>query len=586
MTGFKGKTDVTSANSAAARAPARAAAVSLWLFALSLTAPNAAALQRDAPRFSGFEELPAAGFVVPSMDGARQIPAKPVETVRYLCTLGDRQWEEERANMNELWRAAQRLAAWRDRAGNEIVFARVICSIPPALAGLDVTRDTFEEAIENPDLALGPESDPDMLALWAADFAGIHVDAAPERNVIPVNTSRFAKTVAVSLPDPALRVFLTRLNPHFPGHARAPRSWWAFFVRFATAPQPGDLDSDRMLRTDFVGALRTVGWKESEKAQAALSKRRTWSGADPRDIPDDPDRAAARESVAHLDDWWYMESPHYIVLSDDPAAERSADRLLGTLEALLPHYEALVPAFRGRGPGTGVVRIFRKSSDFDAYFENEGVPLGLSSTVGLFSPARRELVIRPPDKHSAQDLASVVRHEAFHQYLHSVWGGAATSPWFNEGTAELFASCAPKGNGGFDFRELSWHARTLEKLARDRDVDWNGLVRAVLFWDYDQFYRPPVSGANASLSYAMAYGISCFLHRGAPLMRSRPYRDVLPTYFETLEKTGSPGAATAAAFDLGRDGRRTQLLDKFCDDLRAFWKNESARRQSQRAKVP
>ena len=388
------------------------------------------------------------------------------------------------------------------------------------------------------------------------------------------------------LPDPAERAYLLRLNPHHPGHGRAPRDWFAFFVRFASAPRQGDRDADRMLRTEFLGNIRTTGWRDTEKAAQAAAKRRLATGVREDDIPDDPLRSQARESVALLDDWWYMESPGYILLSDDPAAERSADALLEALEALRPRFEALVPPFRGRRPETGVVRLFRKSEDFDRYFAAEGTPLGLSSTAGLFSGSRRELVIRPARRKSALDTGSIIRHESFHQYLFSAWGGVEAPTWFNEGTAEVFAGYVSKANGTFEFRELQHRARVLERLARDRDADWTRILAAVLLWDQRAFYNPPVAGADANWSYSIGYGVCQFLHRGAPLLRGQPWKNVLPTFYDTLERTGNPTLATVEAFRMGRDGRDLSTLSRFAADLREYWKSESARRGSRGGKVP
>ena len=152
----------------------RAAAAALPLLTpplLVLLALRAVALQADAPRFMGEEALPAAGFVVPVMQGAVQTPAKPVQIVRYSCRLGDRSWEEERSNADELWLASQQLAAWADRKGNRIVFARVVAELPAAYAGMDVTRETFERAMEDPDFELDQSAAPERLALWARHFA-------------------------------------------------------------------------------------------------------------------------------------------------------------------------------------------------------------------------------------------------------------------------------------------------------------------------------------------------------------------------------------------------------------------------------
>ena len=159
--------------------------------------------------------------------------------------------------------------------------------------------------------------------------------------------------------------------------------------------------------------------------------------------------------------------------------------------------------------------------------------------------------------------------------------------WFNEGTAEFFECYEPRGAGAsFEFRERRGESELLERLARSRDADWTGLLRATLLADARTFYRPPHFGGNAQGSYAFAYGLMYFLYRGAPAMRGQPWKDVLPDFFAAMDRTGDPVAATLAAFRMGSDGRRTDTLEKFADDLRAFWRTESARRDARSARIP
>ena len=126
----------------------------------------------------------------------------------------------------------------------------------------------------------------------------------------------------------------------------------------------------------------------------------------------------------------------------------------------------------------------------------------------------------------------------------------------------------------------------LEKLARDRNVDWTPLLRALLLWDYPAFYDPPVAGADPSLSYSLAYGLMYFLYRGAPRMRGTPYADVLPGYARALRESHDFTRATLVAFRMGDDGRDERFVKRLADDLRAFWRNDSARRDARSAPIP
>ena len=78
-----------------------------------------------------------------------------------------------------------------------------------------------------------------------------------------------------------------------------------------------------------------------------------------------------------------------------------------------------------------------------------------------------------------------------------------------------------------------------------------------------------------------------FLHRGAPLVRNQPWKDVLPTLYRSLYETPrDPIGATCAAFRLGPNGADTAFLEKFAADLRVFWRASSARQNARNAKLP
>jgi hypothetical protein len=246
-------------------------------------------------------------------------------------------------------------------------------------------------------------------------------------------------------------------------------------------------------------------------------------------------------------------------------------------------YARYVPP--SHGVGTCVVRIFASLPEYREYVKDEsGIP---GSSSGLWSPAREELLVAGDGKNT-EDALKTFRHEGFHQWLHAAWPGAEAPTWFNEGTAEFFESFVPRGAGGsFEWKEQEAAARWLEEWAKDRDANWTEMLRATLLADQATFYNPPHFGGESWRSYAFAYGLMYFLHRGAPLVRNQPWKDVLPTLYRSLhESPRDPLGATCAAFRLGPNGADTALLEKFADDLRAFWRSASARQNARNAKIP
>ena len=553
------------------------------LAASLLAAAAFAAPAPPLPQFSGETTLAALNLAMPAMRNAKQVPAKPVRTGTYTWTRSDgTTWQDERSPAVELWRAAQTAGTWADRAGNELTLARAQFAFP-ALPYEHASREEFDKAVADPALRLDPRAEPAALADWAARFAGAEVRGAPA--ALPVNRQRLSALWEIPLADPAARAYAFRFDPNHAGQAAAQAAWFVAFWRVPAAATDA-VGADRALRNGFLAAIRALG-RFSGVAPDPKAKPRARPDAE---IPEDARRAAARATIELLDDWWHMDSPHYVILSDVAGGTAQADRLLGVLEALRPRYAAFVPRFPKAEEPTSVVRFFRNDDEFVRYFEGTPLALAVTETAGFYDGGRRELVIRPAKKEwgGPEYMEGTVRHEGFHQWLHAAWPGVEAPTWFNEGTADLFKSYVPHGAGGsFEFKELENVVRWLEELARNKDANWTELLRATLLADQAQFYRPLHFGGESWRSYAFAYGLMYFLHRGAPLVRNQPWKDVLPTLYRSLyDSPRDPRGATCAAFKLGPNGADTAFLEKFAADLQAFWRSSSARQNARSAKIP
>ena len=547
--------------------------------ALAAAAMVAGAAQPRPPEFRDTVPVEELGIELPGLHGARQVPAKPVEVLRYKWTDGTREWFEERSPMDELWRTTQTAGAWEDRSGNSMTLARVLCKLPPGYAGTDVTKEAFERVLRDPDQSLAAEASESELAAWVASFAEVAPDPARRPERLSSNPQRIAEAWSFPCADPCVRALALRFHPA--RTAQPPCAWYAVVFRLAAPPQ-GD-SFDRLLRNSFLGAVRLGARPPSGGTRFAKQRERLTQGGGP--VREDEARRRARESVALLDDWWHMDSENYILLSDDANAARRGDTILLMLESLRPRYAALVPPFRRTIGQTSVVRVFRRREDYVAYVRESGVLLDPARSAGIFDGGRRELVISPVERNWTIDVNGTIRHEGFHQYLFAAWNGANASLWFNEGTAEVFESYKPQGRDAWKATEDEHHAKRLEALARGLpDAKWRELVLWLLFADGHAFYQPSDNDVNRN--YSLAYGVMFFLYRGAPAVRGEPYAKVLPTYFDEMERHGDCNRATAAAFEMGPDGSDTHLLDRFAKDLQAFWKNEGARRAARAAKTP
>ncbi len=556
--------------------------------AAALAVSSACAMQKNAPRYADIQELPAIGLVLPVMPAAKQMPAAAVEIRQYLCRLGDKEWTENRYDFQELWRKEQTAAMWADRHGNGVTLAKALTRLPVGLQESDVTLDAYGRIAGDDALAIGPDADPSVLSEWIEDFTGVRASGKPV--AMQVNPMRLSRVFEIPLQDAKMRAYAFRLNPHAHNASNYPRHWFALILFSAETPRQGDRDWDNRIKNELLSAIRTSGLYERAKAEQRASKRKVRASGAPAKLVDDAERARARRSVELLDDWWYMDSENYIMLSDDASTDGAADAILGNLESLRPRYAALTPPFSDTIDGTSIVRLFKTSDEYVSYLTADGSMSRreAENTSGIFIPSHRELVIRPVLKNSTQDVADVIQHEGFHQYLFSAWCGAPAPAWFNEGSAEFFKSYESNGRT-WTVREDKMSADYLQRLARENE-DWSGIVKRTLFESYKQFY------AHASVSYdkgnsrrtlhpsyALSYGIMYFLHRGAPALRGDPYEDVLPTFYRVMEETRDPHAATRAAFKMDKND---EFFARFVRDLREFWKTDGARRDARAARVP
>ena len=531
------------------------------LAAMALTAGAA----KQPLRFSQTAELDSIKILLPVLQGSRENPPKPLEVFRYTLTRGDQSWIEDRCNAVELWAERQFVACWVDPRGNVMTMARIRKTLPPALLGVQVTRDAFDRAIADAAFDVLPESDDAVVAAWMETFCRSRAAGAP--TTVKVNTSRLAETLQIPIEDPLTRAYAFRLNPQYPGQAKAENGWFALVLNLADRP---DGDTDRAIRDGLIGGIKSTGFFDGSRATSVKKNR---SRTPPASVRESPGRERARASIAFMDKWWYMDSPNYIMLSDNQAAEQFAAKLLDELERLRPYFIKAVPPFGEVEEEVGVVRLFENEADYVAYLQGDFAEMDPRMTAGIFSGSRRELVIRPTSSAASNREGSVrdiLKHEGFHQYVFLALAGRTPAAWFNEGFAGFFENCdIGSGSSGIVVGESKRHAALLERMVKDKDVDWVPAMTAFLALDYPRFYAVP------ERNYALAWGVVYYLMRGAPLERGQPYANVLGAYLAELDRGGDPARATAAAFaDVD--------MQKFCGDFTSFWRTTKERQDAMR----
>lgn len=217
-------------------------------------------------------------------------------------------------------------------------------------------------------------------------------------------------------------------------------------------------------------------------------------------------------------------SKNYIVRSDiDKQTCREASRVLE--EAFILFKNRIGWVKRKPGESRFRVYLFRGQSGYQNY---AGQILGDRSphTAGLYSPSLKQLLIWNLPKR--QEMLRTVRHEGFHQYLHSLVGADIPS-WLNEGLAEYYENAERQRNRLQGGQARPDHAKTL------RDF-WNGRnqlsLARFLHLSPRAFYSRP------SVHYAQAWQLVHFLQHGP-----REYRPL----FKKLLKELKSGAGTNAA---------------------------------------
>lgn len=530
------------------------------------TAVVLAILQSFAPasaaQFSFRDEalLSDFGLRIPLPARAQALPLPPVQTYDYTLRRGDQTWKEERFEPFALWYASQHVAQWQDAEGNSFRLGVLSAVLPTTFAEKHVTREHYAQIAAS--AASGVDHvDAQVAHRWMLDFAGQRV-AAP----VPLSSvnARFAALLRFDATDPRVHAYLFRFDRSRAGQAHMTNAWFGLVATTVGADPARDRAA---VERELLGRMGPTSRFENRPGAARLPSANAASPA----VRAHPTREAAHRSVAHLADWWALDSDDYVVLSNHRAAERFAQDLLEDLQAARGLYARLVPGFAESANDVSVVRIFATTGEYDAYVGPEH-----AWTAGIFDPSRRELVIRPAAGRGRDAqytrILRVALHEAFHQYLFQATGGVPTSPWFNEGHATFFEVAeitARKATVG----ENDGRVGRLEQIVKAKAAD----LRSMLAIDYNTFY----GGIDEQREnrYCTAWGLVYFLQRGAPLERNRPHAAILGRYMEALARTRDPDAATVAAFD-GIDPAAFEAA--FTD----FWTTSRSRAAARRAPLP
>lgn len=542
----------------------RLAAALCIVIGASTTLP---AERKPEARFSRIVDLPSSNLRLPVLAGTSETPLPAPKVLTYLIQEGAESTKVDCYIPRELWTLDQIAGQWTDEFGSKLTLAVMKCPKLPPFAKEHIPKPAFNIAYAaGTNSVAGREWNEAMLRDWVSEFTAAQLQPSTP----PDHPSNLKDLVFYKDEQrPNLLAFAFRLSRQAAGQTKAFDGWYFLSV-----------DLNRQIPAD----------KARETAMATLLPKITTCGStgasDPTAIGPSgkfqnekalhtgrhtPEFIASREQVANsiknMRDWWYAETDNYIFLSDLKTKNRTMVRQLQTdIECLRDAYEQFMPP-RVDINAVSVIRIFDERKDYEAY-----VPKQFSWSAGMWLGEKRELVIMATDwanrREAQQTTVRTVYHEAFHQYIFYAYDMVEPAVWFNEGMAQFYENAAISEQR-LRVEENKSSATKLEAVISGGKFDLGALTGM----SYKEFYGGDEK--NRETNYALAWGLTYYLLKGAPLETPAKYSRILQEYTDTLWTTKDAAKATQKAFEKVN-------MDELQKDFMKFWKSQSKRSAARR----
>ena len=494
-----------------------------------------------APRFTAPVWRPDLGIAMPGLARATASPFALPKAAAYLLTssTGERSLED-RFDVFDLWESVTLRGRWVDDEGNQLQIARLFARPPTDASGTVCTRRAFYDVLGRQ--AINPKR------LDQRDEAALAVAPVDVQDPVkPRRSQRHNLMDVVYYPSTNDHALVCAFRPRTP-ERRETTDW--YLASLVAAPGANMNEVQAWFDEDFLDEISVPNARARPVPAAAVlppgemtEKELLW-----RDV---------RGNVVNYDEWHCVSAEDVLVVDNVDPALRGVfiASLTNNLPRLRRAYVSCVPSALQATNQTAVVRVFRNREEYLAY-----VGVEQKWTAALWSPVHRELVLFFPDS-GADQLLHTVWHEAFHQYLAYAGSMIDSSPWFNEGHAQLFEHSHFDGDGAIVFdRDMQ-----AEAYVKQYATELARYIPEVLEMDYEAFYdgTQEVIAAKYRLAWAIAY----FLEVGAPKIRLRPFENLRADYLAALVRTRSMYKATAAVLD-GK--KREEFAAAWLD----FWKHQ------------
>lgn len=533
-------------------------AVAPLIHAEQLTMDSAVELSELGMRFTPFAQIP-------------MLPKPTPSSFLFTITRGERTRQVEAYRARELWRADQLQALFTNRMGR-IQVAAMDFPFPADLPYLQeefVTRSDYDRAREEQDVTWSE----DAIQQWIETFTGMTVTGYT--SVGRERALRYpCREYTLSSKRQKMKAYLMKLM-----HRHDVRY---VFLSFEFSAFPAfENEEAAMFR-----CLRSVTTSTTRRQvkRANMRHQKLSSLAQHANVSEEflATKQRVIENINALDDWWYVEMPHYILVSNlTPNNRFLVERIQEDVERLRDAFNILFPPV-DEIREVSVVRVFNTRDEYIDYVGHD-----YRWTLGLWMPGKRELVIAPSGggKQKSQggkakkEILDTAYHEAFHQYVHYALNQISLPLWFNEGHACLFEAAV--FSRARPYVILEENESRAEFLQRVGDLGYETDVVKIMSMSRAEFYLEDLRGDGVDMMraqhYASAWAIIYFLRKGGPALFPKKGYEAIPLRIVEflLDHDKDMDGAVQHALD-GIDRSELQR------DFEAFWESRSMRHKAKK----
>ena len=255
--------------------------------------------------------------------------------------------------------------------------------------------------------------------------------------------------------------------------------------------------------------------------------------------------------IKNLKDWWHVKTKNYVIKSNLTYNNRSLVLLVQKdIEIMRKVYTAFAPPIQEIDE-VSVVTVFKSREEYQLY-----IPAGLSWSIGVWIPGRKELIISPNyignRKISNEEMLPTIYHEAFHQYIYYALDSVSPPIWYNEGHAMLFEACKiNRSRKTVVIRENNLRIKALELLIKKNQIN----LEKIMLLSPKEFQQE----GNLDRKYTISWALVYFFRKAGHMYKDRNYGKVCDVILQDLIKTKDwkkanlKGIATINMKELNRD---------------------------------